>query len=43
MADTEAQVREAEAVNAAFEAHAYKLIRTSYYSKTELSTPYKPY
>ena len=43
MADIEAQVREAEAINAAFEAHAYKLTRKAYYSKTGLSTPYKTY
>ena len=41
MADIEEQVREGNAINAAFEAHAHKLIRKAYYSKTVLSTPYK--
>ena len=39
MADIEEQVREAEAINAAFEAHTHKLIRKAHYSKTLLSTP----
>ncbi len=43
MADAERQVRWYEAINAASEAHAYKLIRKAYYAKARLSTLYKTY
>ncbi len=48
MADIKAQVKEAEAINAAFDTHAYKLVRKAAYSnknyeKTKRSTPHKTY
>ncbi len=41
MADVEAQVSGGEAIAAAFQAQAHKLIRKACYSKTGQSTPYK--